>query len=60
MESPVAVIFNGDVVTLYGIIVFTDVLIGGSGNEVVDSITLDDLIKDYEKLNTDKEYMYYI
>jgi Rrf2 family cysteine metabolism transcriptional repressor len=29
-------------------------------NEVVDSITLQDLLTDYEKLNVDKEYMYYI
>ncbi|NLK98798.1 MAG: Rrf2 family transcriptional regulator [Epulopiscium sp.] len=34
--------------------------IGDKINEVVDSITLQDLIKDYEKLNHDKEYMYYI
>ncbi|NLM14214.1 MAG: Rrf2 family transcriptional regulator [Epulopiscium sp.] len=34
--------------------------IGDKINEVVDSITLQDLIKDYEKLNNDKEYMYYI
>ncbi|NLK21598.1 MAG: Rrf2 family transcriptional regulator [Epulopiscium sp.] len=29
-------------------------------NEVVDSITLEDLLRDYEKLNVDREYMYYI
>ena len=34
--------------------------IGDKINEVVDSITLQDLIKDYENLNHDKEYMYYI
>ncbi|WP_058486219.1 RrF2 family transcriptional regulator [Defluviitalea phaphyphila] len=34
--------------------------IGDKINEVVDSITLEDLIKDYEKINGEKEYMYYI
>jgi len=34
--------------------------IGDKINEVVDSITLQDLIEEYEKLNHDKEYMYYI
>jgi Rrf2 family cysteine metabolism transcriptional repressor len=29
-------------------------------NEVVDSITLQDLAEEHEKLNCDKEYMYYI
>jgi len=29
-------------------------------NDVVDSITLQDMIDDYQKMNSDKSYMYYI